>query len=109
MFMRLRSCGFDLRPSMSGARPGTVRASGSAPGSVPPYDGGGVAEEVLHLALVAVRRVLVADRLRETEAACERLDGARVGVAVAEPGLLVARVVERPAVTQQLQRLRRQV
>src|SRR5436190_16816993 len=100
MFMRLHSCGFDLRPSMSGL---VVRLSGPPDlrlGSVPPYDGGGVAEEVLHLALVAVRRVLVADRLRETKAACERLDGARVGVAVAEPGLLVARVVERPAVTQ---------
>ena len=66
-----------------------------------------VPEEIFHLAFVPVGRMLVADRLREAEPARERLDRSGVGVLGAEPRLLVTRVVERAAVTQELQRLGR--
>src|SRR3954451_947704 len=66
-----------------------------------PDNRGGVAEEVLDLALVPVRRVLLANRAREAQPLRERVDAPARRVPVAEADALVTVVVDLASVAQQ--------
>src|SRR5436190_17241325 len=72
-------------------------------------DGRRVLEEVLHLALVLVRRSAVTDRLLQPAGPGEALHGARRRVAVLEPGSLEAAVVDAAPVADEVEHLRRQL
>ena len=72
-------------------------------------DGGGVAEELLDVALVLVAGRGLADGAADAQRLDEVGDGARRGVAVVEAGPLEPAVVDAAAVAEQVEQLGRQL
>ena len=81
---------------------GGRRPSGRG-GRLIPHDGGGMPEELLDIALVAIRRLVIADGVAEPSSLDERLDCLGRRVLEMEPSFLELAIVDAAPVAQQLQ------